>query len=86
MKLIGEISEQVRGTIKQIQQQQDTLLHQIGKLEYQKASYLEDLKKLQGTTEKLLDQEAKGLGIPPGVEWQISSQDGRVYVKEVGEE
>lgn len=86
MKLVGELSTQVRETINQIQKQQDVLLKEIGNIEFRKSMCLEDIKKLQNTIQKLLDQEAKALGIPAGAEWQVSNQDGRVYLKEVGDE
>jgi hypothetical protein len=83
MKLIGELSEQVHKTVIELQQKQDLLLKEIGKLEYQKDLMLTQIKMLQETTQKVLNQEVQALGIPTGAEWQVA-KDRKVYVAEVG--
>ena len=84
MKLVGEITEQVQNTVVEIQEKQDVLLKEIGKLEYEKMALMSELQALQESTRKLLQQEVLSLGVPKGAEWQIT-KEGNVYVAEVGD-
>lgn len=84
MKLIGEISVQAHNSVSDIQNRQDLILKEIGKLEYQKDQMLTQVKELQSLMQKLLEQEMQALGIPKGADWQVA-KDRKVYVAEVGD-
>lgn len=84
MKLIGEITEQTQHSVVELQNRQDLILKEIGKLEYQKEMLLSQVKDVQSTIQKLLDREITALGIPKGAEWEIA-KDRKVYVAEVGD-
>ena len=84
MKLVGEITEQASDSVASLQNKQDTILKEIGRLEFQKSVYTEELKVIQQTIQRLLEQEVLSLGIPKGAEWQIA-KDRKVYVSEVGD-
>ena len=79
MEEIGEISAEAYKAIQDMQDQQELFLREIGKIEYQKQTLLDQVNQLNVATQKLLNQEAQSLGVPEGREWRVSN-DRKVFL------
>ena len=74
--VIGELSAQENGVLRQIQHQSQGITMQIGQTEIRKAGLLGALQNLENQSEQLLQGVAKRLGIQQGTMWRVSS-DGK---------
>ena len=68
----GELTEQAKMALGQIQNQQQQLTLQVGHIEVQKNGFMKNLDALQGQAKRILDSEASRLGIAPGTPWQVT--------------
>ena len=77
--VIGELSDQAKIQMSMFQSKTRELQMQIGQLEVRKTQIIRDLDRLNAEAQAIVNAEAKRLGIPTGVSWQITP-DGKVRV------
>lgn len=71
--ILGELTTQELGVLRQIQQQNQSITMQIGQAEIRKAALLGALQNLENQSEQLLHGVQKRLDIPQGTMWRVGS-------------
>lgn len=77
---VKKVAPEVMEAIKQLQQRSDALTLEVGRMEFRKAQYLEEIKMLNDKATALLRQEGKTLGIPDGTAWRVTPE-GEVVIQ-----
>lgn len=77
---LGEVSQQLRDLAARHQAESRNITMQIGALEVRKAQMLGLLDRMNTDLQRLINAEARRIGIPDGVQWQIDENGHAIAV------
>lgn len=81
MKEVGEVENEVLENLNKMRVRSQQIMLELGRMEVAKSGLIDEHNRLESMSSSLLKGEARRMGIPDGVQWQLTP-DGKALIPE----
>ena len=77
----GQVPPEIVGAVAGMRERSNQLIMELGRMELRRSAIVDELQHMERQTRSMLREEAKRMGIPEGVNWQMTP-DGTALAAE----